>query len=219
MAPATGRRGFNHDAYGIPLDVSEFGQTPGQYDACSVDNLGRQRSSGNPATGDCEPFDGVDEPAADIPLQSPRVVRNVAPGLVVMAVPHVPRYAPAGMDPYQREVFVRHQVGSGRYEESFTTYYAHMQDTAVRRGDDINTGVTLGRIGTTGSSSGEHLRLSVHRHHNLSYRARWEFSFAGSAHDRDGSVSAIDPWGWHAPLGADPWAWRFRVHPGSDTRH
>lgn len=210
---------FNHDAYRIPIDVSEFGQPPGAYDACSVDNRGRQRSAGNPASGQCAPFDGVDEPAVDIPVLSPRLVRNVAPGLVVMAVPrHVPLFAPAGMDPYQREVFVRHQVGSGTYREVFTSYYAHMQDTAVRRGDFINTGVTLGRVGTTGSSSGDHLHLSVHRHRNLSYRASWEFTFDGGAHDRDGSVSAFDPWGWDAPEGSDPWAWRFRVHPGGDTR-
>ena len=42
----------------------------------------------------------------------------------------MPRYVleltAVGFDPHQREVFVRHAVGFGRYSEPFTTYYAHM---------------------------------------------------------------------------------------------
>ncbi len=207
---------FNHDPYFIPLDVSEFGQSPGQFDACAIDNYGRQRSTGNPATGNCTVTGGVDEPAADIAVLRPRLVQAVAAGRVVMAVPrHIPPFAPPGMDPYQREVFVRHQVGLGRYAEIFTTYSAHMQDTAVRRGQTVSAGTVLGAVGTTGASSGDHLHLSVHRHRNLSWRSSYEFNFSGGAHDRDGSVSAIDPWGWQAPQGVDPWAWRFRDNPGT----
>jgi murein DD-endopeptidase MepM/ murein hydrolase activator NlpD len=122
------------------------------------------------------------------------------------------------MDPYQREIFVQHQVVSGRYAEIFTSYYAHTQDTAVRRGDAVSAGTVLGRVGTTGSSFGEHLHLSVHRHRNLSYRSAFEFRFEGGQHDRDASVSAIDPWGWMAPQGVDPWAWRFRDHASDPLR-
>lgn len=205
---------FNHDPYNIPVDVSEFGQPAGPYDACAIDNRGRQRSYGDPnaVPYDCH-FDnsGVDEPAVDIAVTSSRFVVSTAAGRVSMAVPrHVPTFTPAGTDPYQREVFVRHQVGGGRYAEIFTTYYAHMYDTAVRRGDVVSAGTILGRVGTNGSSSGEHLHLSVHRHRNLSYRSAFEFRFEGGQHDRDGSVSAVDPWGWMAPQGVDPWAWRFR---------
>ncbi|MGB0135204.1 hypothetical protein [Dokdonella sp.] len=32
---------FNHDPYGIPINVSEFGQTPGFYNACAIDWRGR----------------------------------------------------------------------------------------------------------------------------------------------------------------------------------
>lgn len=207
---------FNHDPYNIPIDVSEFGQPVGQYDACAIDNRGRRRSTGNPnaSPSTCD-YDnsGVNEPAVDIGVTSSRQAVSVAAGRVSMAVPrHVPPYAPAGMDPYQREIFIRHQVGGGRYAEIFTTYYAHTQDTAVRRGDVVSAGTVLGRIGTTGASSGEHLHLSVVRHRNLSYRSGFEFRFSGGQHDRDASVAAVDPWGWMAPQGVDPWVWRFRNH-------
>ncbi|MGB0135205.1 M23 family metallopeptidase [Dokdonella sp.] len=161
---------------------------------------------------DCYPTGGVNEAAADIDVTSSRMVESVANGWVIMAVPrHIPMFAPAGMDPWQREIFVRHQVGTGRYAEIFTVYYAHMQDTRVRRGQAINASAELGRVGTTGSSSGEHLHIAVHRHRNLSWRRSFEFDFSGGGRfDRDGMVSAIDPWGWNPPTGADPWAWRFR---------
>ncbi|HQX64550.1 MAG TPA: peptidoglycan DD-metalloendopeptidase family protein [Dokdonella sp.] len=207
---------FNHDPYNIPVDVTEFGQTAGPFDACAIDNRGRQRSIGNPnaVPSTCN-YDnsGVNEPAMDIDVTSSRYVASTATGRVAMAVPrHVPNYAPAGMDPWQREVFVRHQVGAGRYAEIFTTYYAHMQDTAVRRGDAVSAGTVIGRVGTTGASTGEHLHLSVIRHRNLSFRSAFEFRFEGGQHDRDASVAAFDPWGWMAPQGVDPWAWRFRNH-------
>ena len=213
---------FNHDPYLIPLDVSEFGQTPGTYDACYIDNRGRRRSVGNPNANPStcgEDGSGVNEPAADIPVTGSRFAVAMATGRVIMAVPrHVPLFAPPGNDPYQREVFVRHQVGSGRYAEVYTAYYAHMQDTAVRRGQNVVAGTIIGRIGTTGASSGDHLHLSVHRQRNLTYRAGYDFDFSGGNRmDRDSSVSAIDPWGWQAPAGADPWGWRFRTHPQGNT--
>ncbi|MEO7012975.1 MAG: M23 family metallopeptidase, partial [Dokdonella sp.] len=164
---------------------------------------------------------GVDEPAVDILVNESRLAVSVGPGWVVMAVPrHIPVFSPAGNDPYQREVFVRHRIGTGRYAELFTTYYAHMQDTAVRRGGNVSAGTVLGQVGETGAASGQHLHLSVHRNKNLSWRKDFEFHFAGGSWDRDGRVSAVDPWGWSAPQGPDPWAWRFRSvysnHPELD---
>lgn len=205
---------FNHDPYGIAMDVADFGQPTGPYDACQVDNLGRQRSIGNPNANPstCKSDgSGVDEPAMDIPVTDARMAVSVGPGWVVMAVPrHVPVFSPAGNDPYQREVFVRHRIGTGRYAELFTTYYAHLQDTAVRRGGNVTAGSVLGQIGETGAAYGQHLHISVHRNKNLSWRKDFEFHFAEGAWDRDGRVSAVDPWGWSAPQGVDPWAWRFR---------
>lgn len=208
---------FNHDPYNISLDVTDFGQSSTNgFNACAIDNRGRQRSIGNP---DANPstcnYDnsGVDEPAMDIGVTNSRNVIAVADGRVTMAIPrHVPRFSPASMDPYQREVFVRHSVGGGRYAEEFTTYYAHMSDTAVRTGDLVLAGDVLGQVGTTGASGGEHLHLGVIRHTNLTFRPTFELNFVGGSWDRDASVGAVDPFGWLAPQGFDPWAWRFRNH-------
>ncbi|MEO8670470.1 MAG: peptidoglycan DD-metalloendopeptidase family protein [Tahibacter sp.] len=210
---------FNHDPYNIPINVQEFAQTAGPYDACYIDNKGRQHSIGNPdVPNQCVATDGVDEPASDIPVDNSSLVQSMASGRVMMAVPrHVPTFAIPGNDPYQREIFIRHQVGSGTYAEVFSSYYAHMQYTAVRRGDIVSAGTVLGRVGTTGSSFGEHVHVSVSRHRNLSWRKTFEFNFSGMRWDRNGNVSAVDPWGWRATQGADPWAWRFRDTAG-DTR-
>jgi uncharacterized delta-60 repeat protein len=217
--PVANTQSFNHDPYGIPIDVTDFGQPGSTYLACAVDFKGRHQSVGNPdVDGACSASNGIDEPAVDILVDRSRLAVAMAAGVVEMAVPrHVPNYTPSDMDPYQREVFVRHSVGSGTYAEEFTAFYAHMFDTRVRRGDVVQAGDVIGRVGTTGASSGDHLHLSVHRHRNLSWRRSFEFDF--DQWDRDASVSSFDPWGWQAPAGVDPWAWRFRVHASDPVRN
>ncbi len=207
--PAYNTQSFNHDGYYLPIDVTEFGQPPGVGDACAIDFKGRQHSY---VSDRCHLDDsGIDETANDIGINSSNDDVSVAAGRVLMAVPRfLPTYTPPGNDPYQREVFIRHSVGSGRYAEIFTTYYAHMQDTGVRRGDIVSAGTRLGKVGETGAASGEHLHLGVFRNRNLSWRKSFEFNFVGGRWDRDNTVAAIDPWGWQAPTGTDPWAWRFR---------
>lgn len=219
LHPEVNTQSFNHDPYGIPIDVTDFGQ-PGSTDlACAVDFKGRHQSTGDPAVPDaCTPDNGIDEAAADIAVDRTRLAVAVATGVVDMAVPrHIPNFTPKSMDPYQREVFVRHSVGAGQYAEEFTLFYAHMFDTRVRHGDVVQAGDVIGQVGTTGASSGDHLHISVHRHKNLSWRRDFEFNFA--QWDRDASVSSFDPWGWRAPMGADPWAWRFRTHVNDPLRN
>jgi murein DD-endopeptidase MepM/ murein hydrolase activator NlpD len=102
----------------------------------------------------------------------------------------------------------------GRYSEQFTTYYAHMSDTRVRRGDAVVAGTVLGQVGTTGASSGEHLHIAVFRNKNLSYRATFELDYSRKDFFELGKeLASIDPWGW-APKGVDPWAWRFKFNDG-----
>jgi uncharacterized delta-60 repeat protein len=206
---------FNHDAYNLPLDVSDFGQTPNGAHPLAhwVDLNGIQKCNGSDANGDGldDPFGGIDEPAVDILVGSSRDVVAVAAGRVASAVPrYVLRYSPVENDPHQREVFIRHSVGTGRYSEQFTTYYAHMSETLVRRGDVVEAGDALGQVGTTGASSGNHLHISVMRHKNLSYRASFEHGYAHVGFDQGKEVAAIDPWGWRGLPATDPWAWRFR---------
>jgi uncharacterized delta-60 repeat protein len=211
---AESAQSFNHDVYNIPIDVSDFGQVPvaDHPEAHYIDLNGIQTCDSSPQ----HEVAGVNEAAADIGYIDGRDVVAVAAGRVAAAVPrYVLELAAVGFDPFQREVFVRHAIGFGRYTEQFTTYYAHMSDTPVRRGDAVVAGTVLGRVGTTGASSGNHLHIAVFRHRNLSYRASFELDYSsGDLFDGDNEAAAIDPWGWNGPPAADPWAWRFR---SSDT--
>jgi murein DD-endopeptidase MepM/ murein hydrolase activator NlpD len=209
---------FNHDPFKKPIDVSDFGQTPNATHPLAhyIDLNGIQKCDDWYGHDGHDVIGGVDEAAADIGVESDRDVVAVAAGRVAAAVP---RYAlfwsPVGGDPHQREVFVRHTIGTGRYSEQFTTYYAHMSDTSVRRGDAVVAGTVLGRVGTTGASGGEHLHIAVFRHKNLSYRATWELDYSRADFFELGKeLAAIDPWGWQAPTGIDPWAWRFKFNDG-----
>lgn len=213
---------FNHDVFNIGLDVTAFGQTPisGHLLAHWIDLNGVQKCDGpgEPADGGGAdpPFDGVNEPAVDILVDSSRDVLAVAAGRVASAVPrYVLRYTPVGNDPHQREVFVRHSIGFGRYSEQFTTYYAHMSQTLVRRGDVIAAGTVLGPVGHTGATApagAEHLHMGTWRNTNLSFRASWEHGYAHVGFDQDKNVAATDPFGWRGAAATDPWAWRFRAH-------
>jgi Peptidase family M23 len=186
----------------------------------AFNNRGRQRSIGEPGVNCVADGSGVDEAAVDIPVNSSRIAVAMAPGRVVMAIPrHVSLFAPPGNDPYQREVFIRHQVGSGRYAEVFTAYVAHMTDTRVRYNDLVVAGTEIGRIGNTGASFGEHLHIALSRNRNLSWRREFEFTFLAGAWDRNAVVSNVNPWGWKAPAGFDPWGYRFRSHPDPQQFH
>ena len=203
---------FNHDAFNIPIDVSDFGQTPisGHPLAHYIDLAGVQKCFMNGSNVHTV-IGGVDEAAADIVVGNDKIVLSVAAGRVAWAVPrNVLAYSPVGNDPYQRELFVRHSIGSGRYQEEFTSYYAHMSDTRVRRGDAVVAGTQLGRVGTTGASSGEHLHIAVLRHHNLSFRPSFDLDYTLFDFWEGKEVAMIDPWGWLGPQALDPWAWRFR---------
>ncbi len=151
---------------------------------------------------------GVDEPAADIPVTSARYAIAMATGRVIMAMPrHVPLFTPPGGDPYQREIFIRHQIGAGRYAEVYTAYFAHMQDTAVRRGQNVVAGTVLGRIGTTRfvqRRTPAHFGTSPAQP-DLSRRVRLQLLGRQPLRSRQQRVSHRSS-GWQAPAGADPWA-------------
>ncbi len=216
---------FNHDVFNIGLDVTAFGQTPIASHPLAhwIDLNGIQECDGPGTPDDCPscdpPFGGINEPAIDIPVSSVRSVLSVAAGRVASTVPrYVLRYTPVGNDPHQREVFVRYSVGTGRYSEQFTMYYAHMSETLVRRGDVIAAGTVLGHVGSTGATApagNEHLHISLYRHTNLSFRASWEHGFAHVDFDQGKVVAAMDPFGWRGAAATDPWTWRFRANEGA----
>ena len=76
------------------------------------------------------------------------------------------RVAFAGWDgPYGKSVVIRH--GNGVW-----TRYAHMSRLTVRRGEAVIVGDRVGRIGSTGNSTGPHLHFEVLRdgHHRDPHR-------------------------------------------------
>jgi murein DD-endopeptidase MepM/ murein hydrolase activator NlpD len=58
---------------------------------------------------------------------------------------------------YGNLVVVRHRLG-------FSSWYAHMSRIAVRPGRAVNGGSLLGRVGSTGRSTGPHLHFEVRRY-------------------------------------------------------
>jgi hypothetical protein len=57
---------------------------------------------------------------------------------------------------YGNLVVVRHRLG-------FTTWYAHMSRIAVRAGQAVTGGTTLGYVGATGHATGPHLHFELRR--------------------------------------------------------
>ncbi|MGL4721676.1 MAG: M23 family metallopeptidase [Desulfovibrionaceae bacterium] len=55
---------------------------------------------------------------------------------------------------YGNVVFIKHRAG-------ITTRYAHMREYAVKKGQKINKGDIIGRVGNTGRSTGAHLHYEV----------------------------------------------------------
>lgn len=57
---------------------------------------------------------------------------------------------------YGRRVEIRHGDGS-------STWYCHLSSYASRAGQRVRAGQVIGRVGSTGNSTGPHLHLEVHR--------------------------------------------------------
>jgi peptidase M23-like protein/fibronectin type III domain protein len=70
------------------------------------------------------------------------------------------------------------------HANGYTTRYAHMSTIGVVPGQNVTRGQTLGTSGNTGCSTGPHLHFGVY------ITSSW---------------TAIDPYGWAGPAGADPW--------------
>ncbi len=90
---------------------------------------------------------GINHPGFDLAAPTGTVVGAAASGTVVHA-------GPAGT--YGNLVTLRHTNG-------FETRYAHLSAVTVHEGDHIEAGQEVGRVGTTGYSTGPHLHFEVRR--------------------------------------------------------
>jgi murein DD-endopeptidase MepM/ murein hydrolase activator NlpD len=203
------------------LNVADFGQpsSPTSSAATIVDWMGRERTKGS-------------HDAHDWKIDRLTPIRAAARGKVVMArtydcadpaytcpcgtkTPACPKVV-TGMDTtVQQEVAIEHTVlrrgvcgsGSGYYEK-FITYYAHLTNFSVSVGQIVEKGDSIGPSGNTGNSSDPHLHFGVIRLTNTAAQPEVTVNWLPpTAHD-DGGDKVIEPYGWAAPKGFDPWAWK-----------
>lgn len=155
-------------------------------------------------------YDGHD--GMDWPMPKNTTIKAVQKGVVLLARGrNIDKYmpnCPSGSTNVQNEVYVLHVVGSGVYAELFVSYYAHFDSMSVSTGDVVTKGQMLGKAGTTGCSSTEHLHLEVARMSNTATMYRRHLRVPATE-DYD-QTTMIDPYGfsWHAKAGFDPWGWR-----------
>jgi murein DD-endopeptidase MepM/ murein hydrolase activator NlpD len=118
-----------------------------------------------------------------------------ASGEVLVAGLEPPRFCePLGRTVQALLVAIAHRAPDG---EIYATVYGHMDVIAVKVGDQLAAGMSLGTSGNTGCSGSPHLHFDVLR--KLS---------------ETGIYTSTDPYGWQG-AGADPWA----VHPqGTPSR-
>ncbi|AGC47089.1 M23 peptidase domain-containing protein [Myxococcus stipitatus DSM 14675] len=183
--------GFDFAQGDVTVDVNGFDQ-PGLANAHIVESHGIDMSN-TVAVNDHDGHDWT------VPTGTP--VLSVADGVVLLARD---RKVPCE-SPIQKEVYIQHIVGSGEYEERFVTYYAHVDSYSVVAGQRVKKGQVIGLSGETGCAGGPHLHLAVTRLTNTASEYRRAYSIPSTDHPP--MTSNIEPYGWEAPRGFDPWGW------------
>jgi murein DD-endopeptidase MepM/ murein hydrolase activator NlpD len=115
-------------------------------------------------------FFGPDIIHTGVDLPAPRGTNVMAagPGTVVWAGRGLYTGNPASLtDPYGLAVSIRHDFG---YKgQPLYTIYAHMDEVEVVVGQWLNTGDILGKVGSTGNTTGPHLHFEVRLGQNSFY--------------------------------------------------
>jgi murein DD-endopeptidase MepM/ murein hydrolase activator NlpD len=179
------------------LNVSDFGQA-GSSAATIVDNKGRDKSG--------QFIDNHDGHDILMPRNTP--IFAVANGKVLKARSW---QSPCTFSDsvYQNEVAISHNVvGGSQYTETFVSYYAHLSSFLVADGDTVTKGQLIGYSGNTGCSTAPHLHFGVTRLSNTANQLLASLHFFDPPMHSDGTNFQIDPYGFNAPSGFDPWAWK-----------
>jgi hypothetical protein len=208
---------FNFDLFNAPLSVSAFGQPPSPPAsvACAVDRLGRERCHFGSATecGAAGPGCLVMDPGTTFGVEylwgmaTGTPVLAVADGIVVGSVD---RAIPNCAVP-QKEIYIEHAVGSAvpgaaPYVERFVTGYLALSQREVATGDMVKRGQEIGQSGQSGCQAVPSLGFVVLRLTNLTGALEVPFQTESAGnYGFDGVQGAIDPFGWGAPDGSDPW--------------
>lgn len=212
---------FARPSYNSLDVVSEFGQ-PGSTAATIVDWKGRDESG--------KFIDNYAKHDLNMPQNMP--VLAVATGKVLLQrsrlVDHSNPACP-GSDNYQSEIYIEHTIsgstgqivtpGPGApaptiYDEKFVTYYGNMlmMKSTAQTNMTVQQGDTIGTAGASGCSSESHLAFGTFRTTNTANSHAYPFLpntiTTGKEESDNGLPVAIDPYGFLAPKGFDPWAWR-----------
>ncbi len=107
----------------------------------------------------------------DLPAPRGTAVLAAAPGTVVWAGVGLYTGSPYSLnDPYGLAVAIRHDFG---YQgKQLYTVYAHMDEIEVVLGQWLNTGDEIGKVGSTGSTTGPHLHFEVRLGENSFFSTR-----------------------------------------------
>jgi murein DD-endopeptidase MepM/ murein hydrolase activator NlpD len=105
----------------------------------------------------------------DIDADEGTPILAAGPGTIVSADWGLYTEAPGNQsDPYGQAVVVRHDFG---YKgQTLYTVYAHMSKIIAVVGQHVETGDVLGRVGSTGATTGPHLHFEVRLGENSFYR-------------------------------------------------
>ncbi len=105
-------------------------------------------------------FQEVTHTGVDIPADPGTPIIAAGSGTVIWAGYGLFSQTPDNeQDPYGIAVAIRHDFG---YQgEPLYTIYAHMQETDVTTGQWVNVGEPLGKVGSTGVTTGPHLHFEV----------------------------------------------------------
>jgi murein DD-endopeptidase MepM/ murein hydrolase activator NlpD len=191
---------FARAPYGS-LKPSDFGQS-GSTAAGIVDWLGRARTNYI-----------NDHDAIDYMMNRNNKVYAAADGKVIMARDYKSTCTNSDSI-YQKEVAIEHVVyaPNTKYYEKFVTYYAHFSSYSVKTNDVVTKGQQIGLSGNTGCSNPAHLHFAVFRTTNtashLSETLLFNTATSGANPHNNGRPYLTDPYGFQAPKGFDPWAWK-----------
>jgi murein DD-endopeptidase MepM/ murein hydrolase activator NlpD len=101
-----------------------------------------------PLTGRISDLHGVNHPGVDIPGKYGAPIVAAADGYVTEST------IGSWNGGYGGKVMVKHADGK-------STVYAHLSRSAVKVGEAVNQGQTIGYVGSTGKSTGNHLHFEI----------------------------------------------------------
>lgn len=188
--------------------LSDYGVESGS--SSSLDNNGRE----------VKHF-GENQNSYDFGMNEGTPLRSLAYGRVIISRDRDLSSMTATGTPYQGEIYIRYEVGTPPYSETFVAYYAHLGKRVVVDDQTVAPGQLIGYVGTTGSSSEPHLHFGLIRLSNTNGRTVQQgdrFGYLvpfrsdltnGYGVNRESVPGLIDPYGWRAPDGVDPMGYRW----------